>query len=255
MRRGRHISALLRSGLPIVVFALAPALHAQLPATQSPMPSSAQIPVLLVPGWGDDADDLAALRARLVEAGWTPYSVSALSFENSVGSNGVHADEVGRAVEALGHVTASPQVDIVAHSMGGLAVRSYLLTNPGDVRVRRVVFLATPHRGTVTAAIAWGDGGRELFPGSQFLAQLNEGRPRSDVEMLSVRTPLDMRVVPGSSAMLPDAYNIEICCPSHRGLLDDSETFDEVRLFLLYGSKWITLIDSTIPLGSAPRNP
>lgn len=43
-------------------------------------------------------------------------------------------------------------VDIVAHSMGGLLVRQYL-SHHVDHRVRRVIFLATPHFGTNVAQV------------------------------------------------------------------------------------------------------
>jgi uncharacterized protein (TIGR03437 family) len=73
-------------------------------------------------------------------------------------------------------------VDSVAHSMGGLIVRSYLsgksaagAFNPPDVtRIRKVVFLATPHFGTgVTGGLPFGNRVLdELTSGSRFLFDL-----------------------------------------------------------------------------------
>lgn len=220
------------------------------------------VPVLLVPGWGDAAPELASLRARFIEAGWPPGRVAAVTFRDPVGSSRIHADEVADEVRALREASGSRFVDVVAHSMGGLAVRYFLRFgdpqaadgvdaggvqgSPGPVTsdsgprdrtpVRKVVFLGTPHRGTVAAFVAWGPGGDEMEPGSPFLDSLNAGPfvPPS-MDALAVRTPVDLRVVPGESAMLPEAANtrnVELCCPTHAGLLDDAETFRVVLEFL-----------------------
>jgi len=51
------------------------------------------------------------------------------------------------------------RIDIATHPMGGLAVRRYL--EQAECPVRRVVFLGTPHQGTVAAMLGWGRvGGR-----------------------------------------------------------------------------------------------
>ena len=196
------------------------------------------VPVLLVPGWGDQAPDVEPIRRRLKEQGWPESRVVALSFRDSYGSNHDHAGEIDRAVGTLTALTGAAQVDVVAHSMGGLAARSYLRTGETAVSIRRAVFLGTPHRGTAAAVLAWGDGGREMVPGSEFLMELNEGRPVPEgVEALAIRTPVDLRVIPASSGRLTGlgVENVEICCPSHNALVDHEGTFLEILRFLREG--------------------
>jgi triacylglycerol lipase len=116
--------------------------------------------------------------------------------------------------------------------MGGLAVRRYLLDG-GASSVRKVVFLATPHRGTVSAEVAWGEGAREMEPGSRFLLDLIRARPiPPGVRAITIRTPLDLHIIPSESATLPGIPDVEVCCPTHAGLLDDDETFQAIRTFL-----------------------
>ncbi len=208
------------------------------------------VPVLLVPGWGDHAPaNLSPMRDRLVGAGWPESRVSALAFEDPVGSNEAHALEIARAVQILQSLTGEDRVDVVAHSMGGLAVRQYIQFEGGHENVRRAVFLGTPHRGTVAAILAWGEGGRQMAPGSEFLNRLNDGDGFPEqVEALALRTPVDLRVIPGSSAMLPGAWNVEVCCPTHNGLVDDERVFTEVRHFLLHGAEGVEGSDDSIPL-------
>jgi uncharacterized repeat protein (TIGR01451 family) len=81
-----------------------------------------------------------------------------------------------------------PQVDLIAHSMGGLIVRAYLsgkqavtgvFSPPLNPKVRKAIFLATPHFGSYQAANSLadilffaGNQTNEMKPGSQFLWDL-----------------------------------------------------------------------------------
>lgn len=199
-----------------------------------PLAGGTTVPVLLVPGWFDSARDMAALRIRLVAAGWPDDYVVAVDFADPTGSNLVHAAELARALHSLRERTGAPQVDVVAHSMGGLATRLLLLSEPRSVR--RVVFLASPHRGTYSAYLAWGDGADEMQPGSALLRGLARTRAiPQGVDALTVRTPLDTHILPGENALLPGVRDVSICCPSHAGLLRDAEVFRVVRRFLAAG--------------------
>jgi uncharacterized protein (TIGR03437 family) len=74
------------------------------------------------------------------------------------------------------------QVDVVAHSMGGLVVRSYLagkqsgggFAPPPDPPVRKVVFLGTPHFGSSLTSLSPQPDPQldQLRPGSDFLFEL-----------------------------------------------------------------------------------
>jgi len=202
--------------------------------TVSPPPTT--VPVLLIPGWFDTERDLAALRIRLISAGWPTDHVESLTFLDPTGSNIDHAAEIGAAVEVIRARTGASEVDLVAHSMGGLAARRYLM----DVlprRVRRVVFVGTPHRGTYIAYIAFGEGREEMIPGSPFLEALNAADPVPEgVEAITIRSPMDTVILPGESAALPGVEDHQLCCPTHHGLLRDLEVFRVIRRFLAEGS-------------------
>lgn len=234
------VGAILGVGLAAIPEGLVRSLAAQEPVPEvvsadGDTRGERPVPVLLVPGWGDGSEELIPLQTRFREAGWPLGAIRAVDFEDPVGSSRAHAQEVAAAVRALRRTTDSEVVDIVAHSMGGLAVRRFLQSRD-STGVRKVVFLGTPHRGTVAAWFAWGEGGDEMQPGSPFLDSLNAGGfVPDDVRALAIQTPLDLRVIPGESAVLPDAANTrneEICCPTHPGLLDHDETFQAVVEFL-----------------------
>lgn len=196
---------------------------------------SGEVPILLVPGWLDTARDLAAMRIRLLGAGWPGEFVEALTFDEPTGSNRIHAVELAEAVDTLLARSGAEEVDIVAHSMGGLATRWYLRTHP-DAPVRRVAFLGSPHRGTLAAHLAWGEARQEMMPDSPFLDTLNAEAPAPEgVEAITVRTVMDTHIVPGESATLPDVVDHELCCPTHPGLIRDDQVFEIVLEFLERG--------------------
>jgi len=84
--------------------------------------------------------------------------------------------------------TPVPQVDVIAHSMGGLIVRSYLsgkqsasgvFSPPSMPKIRKAVFIGTPHFGSYQAGnplaetlFALGNQTNEMKTGSQFLWDL-----------------------------------------------------------------------------------
>ncbi|HAT37912.1 MAG TPA: hypothetical protein DCS75_05430 [Gemmatimonadetes bacterium] len=195
-------------------------------------PSDAQVPVILVPGWLDSASDLQVIRTRLLQAGWADDRVGTISFSDPVGSNREHAVELGLAVAAMLERTGSKKVDVLAHSMGGLAARWYILTQP-DHSIRRAVFLGTPHRGTLSAYLAFGKSGPEMLPGSNFLDSLNTLQPTPlGVEPRTIRTLIDTHIIPGWSATLPGVEDHRVCCTTHTGLLKDVRVFELILSFL-----------------------
>ncbi len=195
--------------------------------------------MLLVPGWGEGAESLQTLRGALLSEGWADSAVVAVEFADPVGSNVDHAEELRVQIEALREATGAAKVDVVAHSMGGLATRAYLRAR-GDQGlapdVARVVFLATPHEGTIMAYLAWGRGASEMHPRSPFLEDLNRRSlvPEGTLA-LALWTPVDSHIVPGASATPAGIPNERICCPTHRGLLKHDVVQEIVVRFLRDG--------------------
>jgi uncharacterized protein (TIGR03437 family) len=99
------------------------------------------------------------------------------------------AQAFGSFLDNLG----APQVDVVAHSMGGLIVRAWLAGKlpqggflpPPTVRIRNAVFIATPNAGLLSIAGLLGANitdsqTTEMFVGSDFLWDLGTWNQRMD---------------------------------------------------------------------------
>jgi triacylglycerol esterase/lipase EstA (alpha/beta hydrolase family) len=158
--------------------------------------------------------------------------VAATGFQDRFGSNVAHAEEIAGEVERLRRSSGWRQVAIVAHSMGGLALRHYLVRMGGDGHVHTAIFVGTPHRGTWAAWLAWGGGGREMRPGSSFLKALATSPIPSSVRCICIRTPIDARVIPGSSAVLDGTECHTVRLPTHAGMLRHPPTLHLVTRLL-----------------------
>ena len=188
--------------------------------------------VLLVPGWSDTARTLRHCRRFLLENGWPETHVRCVDFRDRFGSNITHAEELQAAAAKLADSAAVTSVAVVAHSMGGLAVR-YFLAHGGDARVHTAIFVGTPHAGTWAAYLAWGRGGREMRPGSAFLRSLNSYPLPPHVRAHCIRTPIDTRVLPGGSAWLAGTQCHLVRTPTHPRMLRHRPTMQLIQRLLL----------------------
>ncbi|MEZ4365130.1 MAG: alpha/beta fold hydrolase [Kofleriaceae bacterium] len=144
-------------------------------------------PVLLIHGFLGTRGSMYLLERRLVEDGFVvvSFNIGALNSRDIRRS----AFMIHRKIERILAHTPAQKIDIVGHSMGGL-IGLYLVKKlGGHARVRRLVMMGTPVRGTwvALAGIAtlglWSTSSWQLLPRSRFLDELAQARcppaPRS----------------------------------------------------------------------------
>jgi len=143
---------------------------------------------------------------------WTPWlrrlrregrAFVAVDLEPPLGSIDGGCASIDAAVRDVTRATGLAPL-VVAHSMGGLAVRAWMRTTPdADARVHRVVTLGTPHRGTQAARFAFSVNGRQMRPGSRWLRALAEAEPPGRRALFECwQTDCDNVVYPPGSAWL-----------------------------------------------------
>jgi len=155
----------------------------------------------------------------------------------TVGSPRRYANKVRATVEQA--YDSGGEVDIIAHSMGGLDSRWYIEEMNGEDYVEDLVTLSTPHRGTeVTRLIPFVSGAREMEPGSDFIRTLNEDGPAESVSYTSVWSAGDYAVFPHHRAWIPDRWtdtdvrNIKAGNYGHIGMVAKRGAFEEYKGFL-----------------------
>jgi triacylglycerol lipase len=134
-------------------------------------------------------------------------------------------EEGVRRLEALG--CAKPI--IVAHSMGGLAVRAWLREYRSEHRVHRIVTIATPHRGTRLARFALTPNARQMRPDSRWLLALAADETAQRRALFTCFFGhCDNIVFPASMATLAGADNRHVPGIAHVHLAFHASVIDEV---------------------------
>ncbi|HEX7638073.1 MAG TPA: permease [Burkholderiaceae bacterium] len=146
-----------------------------------------------------------------------------------------YAEAIGRAVQRVERVTGLAPV-IVAHSMGGLAVRAWLRTRAGHAtshgheHAARVITIGTPHRGTWLARVARSRNGRQMRVGSAWVASLAvPGTPDHRGTFTSWWSACDQIVFPPPCAVLPGSESRHLRGSGHLQMLEREEVWAEIR--------------------------
>ena len=194
---------------------------------EAPSPS-ATTPTLLVHGYMSNRGYFAALVPRLEAAGIGPLHVP--NFRVLFTPIEFFAAELHDAIERVAQATGRPKVNLVCHSMGGLAARQYLREH-GPARIAKLVTIASPHHGTMLASLGLGLNARQMHPQSEFLRALEafEAIEPPAVDATSIYSTHDNLVSPQETSRLPWARNVAIPGVGHVAILRDARAFEVVR--------------------------
>ncbi len=164
---------------------------------------------------------LAQLRADGV-----PYV--AVNLEPVFGSIDDYIDPLEQAVQRLERTTGLAPV-VVAHSMGGLALRRWWCERGDDARVHHAVTIGTPHRGTWLARFALTRNSRQMRQLSGWLQTLAQREPASRPALFTCfYSHCDNIVFPPSTATLAGADNRHLAGVAHVHMASRPEPFAEV---------------------------
>ncbi|MER5909852.1 alpha/beta fold hydrolase [Streptomyces sp. NPDC001982] len=185
------------------------------------LPLQSGTPVVLLHGFIDNRSVFVLLRRNLAQHGG--QRVESLNYSPLTCDIRTAAELLGRHIEEICARTGSPQIDVVGHSLGGLIARYYVQRLGGDLRVRTLVTLGTPHSGTRVAPLA--DAHpivRQMRPGSEVVEELARPAPGCRTRFVSFWSDLDELMDPLENARLdhPDllAQNVQVSGIGHLAL-------------------------------------
>jgi len=133
----------------------------QLPQEEAP---TLQRPVLLVHGFNGNPNNWENMHTWLTRGGDNKdggivkgsggtvkpdAKVFVMEFTRPFNPVHMNAKELRQAIDKITAATGASEVDVVAHSMGGLDTRLYL--DQGNEKVNNLVMIGTPNRGSVLA--------------------------------------------------------------------------------------------------------
>ena len=182
---------------------------------------AAGTPILLAHGIIDNHTIFALMRRQLIRRGFSrihtfSYSPLTLDVRRT-------AERMGREIEAICEASGSDQIHVVGHSLGGLIARYYVQRLGGDLRVRTLVTLGTPHAGTSVVPLANAHPiVRQMRPGSAVLEELTRPAPGCRTHFVSFWSDLDHLMDPLETARIdhPDllVQNIQVTGIGHLAL-------------------------------------
>ncbi|KND34822.1 MULTISPECIES: lipase family alpha/beta hydrolase [Streptomyces] len=202
------------------------------PADTPRLPAEEKPPVLLLHGFIDNRSVFVLLRRALAQHGGR--HLESLNYSPLTCDIRAAAELLGRHIEDICERTGQEQVDVVGHSLGGLIARYYVQRLGGDVRVRTLVTLGTPHSGTRAVPLA--DAHpivRQMRPGSALLEELREPAPGCRTHFVAFWSDLDHVMVPLETACVdhPDlmAQNVRVTGIGHLALPVHPAVVGEIR--------------------------
>lgn len=170
-----------------------------------------RLPLLLIHGYQCNRGFWISLRGRLERAGWQVGTLSLAPVFNDIDG---YVEQVARRIEDVCAATGSDKVMLVGHSMGGLVSRAYLRRH-GAARVARLVTLGSPHHGSRLAVLGLGENGRQMIPGSAWLAAINAPGAVPLPETASIYSCQDNYVMPQDSSLLDGAKVVPLAGIGH----------------------------------------
>ncbi|MFC8872245.1 esterase/lipase family protein [Streptomyces sp. NPDC057148] len=189
------------------------------PTPRLPAPTSP--PVVMLHGFIDNRSVFLLLRRSLAQHG--RQQIESLNYSPLTCDIRTAAELLGRHIEEICERSGSERVDVVGHSLGGLIARYYVQRLGGDLRVRTLVTLGTPHAGTRVVPLANAHPiVRQMRPGSEVIEELTRPSPGCRTRFVSFWSDLDRVMDPLETACLdhPDlsVQNVRVSGIGHLAL-------------------------------------
>jgi triacylglycerol lipase len=208
------------------------------PAEEAKFPPVARNPLLLVHGLTDTRHKMRKIASHLRGLGWEVYDID-LKPNNGDAKLEVLAQQVADLVER----TFDPhqQIDMLGFSMGGLVSRYYIqrlggitrksarLTPQQQHRVQRLITIASPHNGTISAYFSLRPGCVQMRPESEFILDLNRDVDSlNQLNFTSLWTPFDLMILPPSSSQLGIGTELMLPVLAHPLMVFDRRCLDAI---------------------------
>jgi len=178
----------------------------------------------------------------------------ALNLEPVFGSIDLYPPHIEDAVQRMSAATGRSPL-IVAHSMGGLAVRAWMREFDGDARVHSVVTVGTPHHGTWLARFGFAPNTQQMRWGSLWLDLLAAAEPALRYHRFTCfYGHCDNIVFPSSTATLPGADNRHLRGHAHVHMLQHPAVLATVLQRLAESDTAQPAANSRSPGSTAPAS-
>ena len=188
-------------------------------------------PLLLIHGFLGTRGSMFSMEQRLMDDGFCVFSFNL----GTLNTRDIRRSAflIHRKIERVLAQTSWDKIDIVGHSMGGLIGLYYVKKLGGHTRVRKLVMMGTPYRGTWSAL--WGiaflglysTSSWQLLPRSRFLDELAQGPLPTGVDYYTLAAARDW-VCPLPSTRIPGVKAITVPL-GHSSLVVSEEVYKRLK--------------------------
>jgi pimeloyl-ACP methyl ester carboxylesterase len=187
-------------------------------------------PVVFIHGYMQNRVNFLGLARALTRARVGPLYGFNYPFTSDIVES---AKRLARFVEGVCKETGNAQVDLVAHSLGGLVALEYMHSKEGLSCVRRCITVASPHAGVKWRGPVLGVSGGQMRQGGGYLKE-REQRVLG-IPTLSIFSAHDNIVYPPATSALAarGGVDFEVRDLGHLAILFAPEVATEVARFLL----------------------
>jgi len=187
-------------------------------------------PVLMIHGFLGTRGSMFMLERRLVDDGFVvvSFNLGTLNVRDIRRS----AFLIHRKIERILAQTPSQRIDVIGHSMGGLIGLYYVKKLGGHARVRKLLMMGTPIRGTWAALAGvltlglWSTSSWQLLPRSRFLDELAQGPTPPGVEIHTISAARDW-IIPLATTRLAGANAVTVPL-GHSSLVVSEEVYRRI---------------------------
>ncbi|RVT52337.1 esterase/lipase family protein [Rubrivivax albus] len=143
----------------------------------------------------------------------------AVDLAPAFGSIDAYAPVIDAAIVRMRKVTGHPPI-VVAHSMGGLAVRRWWIDRAPD-DLHHLITLGSPHHGTRLATLGTTQNAQQMRVGSDWLHELQAAeQPATRARVTCVYSHCDNIVFPASTATLSGTRTVHLPGTPHVAMVD-----------------------------------
>ena len=196
------------------------------------LPDDGHRPILFLHGLGGHRGNFLPMRAWLGLKGRRRGYAIGLTAGSDLMTLGRELSAAIEDVLSINGLSDSGQVDIVAHSMGGVVARLALLEVGTMQRVHTLITLGTPHAGTQLARLGGTGRCRDLRPGSLVMEALSVQVPwRGPTRLVCLWSEADPIMMPAGTAVVEGSAGVLV-----EGVHTDSLLRKEVWTVIL---RWL----------------
>lgn len=197
----------------------------------TPLPADGHRPVIFVHGLGGHRGNFLPARAYFRLRGRSRTYALGFSSGTEIPALAVELSRFIAEVVGVNGLAADAQVDLVAHSMGGLIARVSLEDSETRRRVATVVTLGTPHHGTHAARFAATPHHLSLRPDSPLLQRLAHQVPWDASQLprlYALWSESDVLLLPATTAKVEGAESIRMDGYTHYSYLLQPAGFEKI---------------------------